>query len=68
MRKRTEAEMERAKIIKAGRTLIRLKHSLAADKEINDLLPDAVADFNNALANGELKQLTTGLSDAIGEV
>jgi len=68
MRKRSEAEMERAKIIKAGRTLIRLKHSLAADKEINDLLPDVVSEFNTALANGELKQLTTGLSDAIGEV
>lgn len=68
MRKRTEAEMERAKLIKAGRTIIRLKHSLAADKEINDLLPDTVAEFDQALANGQLKGLAAGLGDAIGEV
>lgn len=55
MRKKTPAEMEKAKIAKATRTLIRLKHSLKADEEINAVLPDTLAEFEEALARGELK-------------
>lgn len=68
MRKKSEAEMERARLVKVSRTLIRLKHSLAADQEINDTLPDTVAEFDEAYANGRLKRLQTGLSDVLGEV
>jgi hypothetical protein len=57
MLKKTETEMERAKIIKVTRQLIRLKHSLAADEELNDVLPDRLAEFDNALQSGELKQV-----------
>lgn len=60
--------MERAKIMKATRTLIRLKHTLAADEELNDVLPDTLAEFDAALTRGELKQLKAGLSDVIGDV
>lgn len=66
MRKRTPAEMERAKIAKATRTLIRLKHSLKADEEINTLLPDTLAEFENALAHGELKQIKARIDDVLG--
>ena len=38
MQKKTAAEMEKSKIMKAARTLIRLKHSLAADEELNETL------------------------------
>lgn len=55
MKKKTPAEMERAKIAKATRSLIRLKHSLAADEEINAVLPDTLEEFEAALARGELK-------------
>ena len=58
--------MEKAKITKAARTLIRLKHSLAADEEINAVLPDTLAEFDEALAKGELKELRAGLTDIIG--
>lgn len=58
--------MEKAKLIKATRTLIRLKHSLAADEELNAVLPDTLAEFNSALARGDLKTLKAGLHDALG--
>lgn len=67
MRKKTAAEMERAKIAKATRTLVRLKHSLAADEEINAVLPDTLAEFEEALARGELKELKAGLADVLGD-
>lgn len=66
MRKKTPAEMERAKVTKAARTLIRLKHSLAADEEINTVLPDTLAEFDEALSRGELKELRAGLTDVLG--
>ena len=66
MKKKTPAEMERAKIAKATRTIVRLKHSLRADEEINAVLPDTLDEFEAALARGELKQLKAGLSDVLG--
>lgn len=68
MRKKTPAEMERAKVTKTARTLIRLKHSLKADEEINSILPDTLEEFDEALARGELKELKAGIDDAIGGV
>lgn len=68
MRKKTEIEMQRAKVAKVTRTLVRLKHSLAADQEINDVLPDTLSEFNAAVESGQLLELTTNLSDEIGAV
>ncbi len=67
MKKKTPEEMERSKIEKAARTLIRLKHSLKADEELNDVLPDALEQFDNALVAGELKQLRAGLADILDD-
>lgn len=66
MRKKSPAEMERARLIKASRTLIRLKHSLAADQELNDLLPDTLAEYDAAVGRGELLSLQASLNDALG--
>lgn len=66
MRKKTPAEMEKAKIAKASRSLIRLKHSLKADEEINAVLPDTLEEFDTALARGELRSLKAGLNDVLG--
>lgn len=66
MRKKTRPEMEKAKIVKATRTLIRLRHSLAADEQLNEILPDTLAEFDEALARGELKKLKSDLVDEIG--
>jgi arginine/lysine/ornithine decarboxylase len=65
MNKKTPAEMQRHKVTKATRTLVRLKHSLAADEELNSVLPDTLEQFDTALANGELKELVAGLDDVI---
>lgn len=66
MRKKTPAEMEKAKITKTARTIIRLKHSLAADEEINLVLPPTLEEFDEALARGEFKELKAGLDDVLG--
>jgi hypothetical protein len=66
LRKKTPAEMERAKIAKAARTLIRLKHSLRADEEINAVLPDKLEEFDEALSRGEIRELKAGLDDVLG--
>lgn len=41
-----------------SRTVIRLKHSLAADEEIKAVLPDTLDEFEAAYAKGERKKLT----------
>ncbi len=57
MKKKTPIEMERDRITKVTRTLIRLKHSLAADRELNDVLPDTLAEFDEAVQGGMLTKL-----------
>lgn len=65
LKRKTEAELRRSQITKTARTLIRLKHSLAADEEINAVLPDTLEQFDEALARGELKQISQRLDDII---
>lgn len=57
MHKKTEIEMEQYKLLKAYRTIIRLKHSLAADEELNEVLPAALEELEKSIQSGELKQL-----------
>lgn len=63
MYRKTETEMERWKIAKATRALLRLKHSLAADEEINAVLPDRIEAFDAAIQRGELLELKSVLED-----
>lgn len=42
---------------KVYRTRIRLKHSLAAGEEIHTVLPDSLAEFEEALARGGIEEL-----------
>lgn len=44
----------RANTLKAARSLIRLKHSIAADEELNETLPLIEAAFNAAVQRGQL--------------
>lgn len=67
MNKKSPAEMERAKISKVARTLIRLKHSLRADLEINDVLPDAVEEFDRGILGGKIKRLRIDLGDVLDD-
>ena len=65
MKKKTREEMKRANVAKTTRTLIRLKHSLAADEEINAVLPDTLDEFDAALASGELKDAAKRIDDVL---
>lgn len=68
MKKKSEIELERAKISKITRSLIRLKHSIKADEEINNILPETLNAFDTALQLGELKKLRASIEDILSEV
>ena len=53
MRQLTPIEIQRAAILKAARAAIRLKHSLRADGEIAQRLPQIEAEVDEALASGK---------------
>jgi hypothetical protein len=51
---KTSAELRRFAMIKALRSMIRLRFSLLADAELNRVLPEAEKAFDKALQRGEL--------------
>jgi hypothetical protein len=53
MKQLDRLEVSRAAILKAVRANIRLKHALAADVEINDVLPELERRINDAIASGK---------------
>jgi hypothetical protein len=53
MRRKTPSELTRALLAKTIRQHVRLKHSLAADEEINEVLPLWLDKFDRALAEGK---------------
>ena len=52
MNQKTELEVQKAAILKAIRSTIRLKYSLLADKELNDKLPEVERMIDDALQSG----------------
>lgn len=54
MSQKTEIEMARLAIAKVTRAEIRLKHSIMADQELNEVLSRRLADFDIALQAGEI--------------
>jgi len=54
--RRDKVDQERANALKTIRTAIRLKHSLAADNEINEVLPKFESEFNKAVLKGDLPE------------
>ena len=59
MRKRSQAEVMRAKIAKVVRNHIRIKYSLEADEEINQILPKVLAEYDRCLQTGKPFDLDT---------
>jgi uncharacterized protein YprB with RNaseH-like and TPR domain len=53
MVKKTHEQMTLAQMRKALMTAIRLKHTMAADEEINELVPELEEQYNRALASGK---------------
>ncbi len=54
MKELGEIELQRKAVLKAWRSLIRLKHSLKADAEINSALPQAERVFDASVNQGVL--------------
>lgn len=52
-RAKDPVEVELAAVVKATRTNIRLKHSIAADKEINETIPEVEKAFYAAVQRGK---------------
>ncbi len=67
MQQKSDIEMERLRIIKISRALIRLKHSLNADQELNQVLPAQLQEFDSATQRGELVTLNEGFLKEILE-
>lgn len=63
MATKTEIEMARLAITKVTRAEVRLKYALLADKELNEVLPRRLAEFDAAIQEGEVKSLTLKLVD-----
>jgi hypothetical protein len=52
MIQKTDLEQSKASMLKAARMAIRLKHSLEADKEINEKLPELERRIDDAIQAG----------------
>ena len=52
-----DAEQQRYETIKTIRAIVRLKHSLAADRELNEVLPRAELVFDSAVTRGKVLSL-----------
>lgn len=63
--RKTPEEMAFAARIKTARTIVRLKHSIEADYELNALLADMTDDHNKELQSGGLKELEPGALDQV---
>lgn len=49
--------MRELELVKVQRTLTRLKHSLAADRELNEQIPSIVEKHRKAVGQGKLLRL-----------
>jgi hypothetical protein len=60
MRRTTPIERQKTAVLKAARAAIRLKHTLAADEEIAEKLPELEEAMNLALAEGKPFEIEPG--------
>lgn len=60
MNRKSPEQMAKDRAKKVLRTAIRLKHSLEADEEINNVIPDVVKEMDDAASNGVKKELDVG--------
>jgi hypothetical protein len=60
-----DIEIQRAAMLKAARSMIRLRHSIEADRELNEVLPALGRKFDAAVASGTLPNPTALLLDLV---
>lgn len=51
---RTSIEQQKWEMVKVARAAIRLSHSIAADRELNEALPRLEREFDISIQRGEL--------------
>ena len=52
-----KVDQRRADVLKTVRAMVRLKYSLMADRELNDVLPEAERRFDTAVNRGRLPEV-----------
>jgi hypothetical protein len=62
---RDRVDQARADMLKTIRAAVRLRHSIAADNELNEVLPKAEQAFDIQVHNGELPD-PLGILEALG--
>ena len=60
-----EIELRKAALLKAARSAVRLRHSLAADEELNRVLPEVERLFTQSVQKGELPEVAALLTAVI---
>lgn len=69
MKQLTDTELAWAALVKAVRSQVRLKHSLAADRELNTLIPEIEKDFMAAVKAGTAREFVlTAVSEVTDAV
>jgi hypothetical protein len=64
MTPKDDIELRKRALFKAARSAIRLRHSLEADAELNELLPQLERAFDSAVSRGTLPEVATMLREA----
>lgn len=64
MTPKDDIELRRRALFKAARSYVRMKHSLEADAELNELLPMLERQFDSAVSRGVLPDVKAMLTDA----
>ena len=64
MTPKDDIELRKRALFKAARSAVRLRHSLNADAELNELLPVLERTFDSAVSRGELPEVRAMLREA----
>lgn len=59
--------LRKAALLKAARSMVRLRHSIAADEELNDVLPAVERAFDKAVQTGELPEVALLLTEFVND-
>ena len=63
MTPKDDIALRRAAMLKAARSAVRLRHSLAADAELNEVLPELERKFDASVKNGTLPDVARMLRE-----
>jgi hypothetical protein len=59
-----DIDLRKAALLKAARSAIRLKHSLEADAELNEVLPELERRFNSMVQRGTVPEVAALLRES----